>query len=83
MKDITFKNVTIHNYGTETGVNLTCMDGNYPDANKNGIANSYGIWARGLDGLKLINCKFYDDGGSKREKFVFDSSVQNVDTNAK
>lgn len=83
MKDITFKNVTIHNYGTEAGANLTCMDGNYPDANKNGIANSYGIWARGLDGLKLINCKFYDDGGSKREKFVFDSSVHNVDTNAK
>lgn len=82
MKDITFKNVTIHNFGTEAGKILTCMDGNYPDANKNGIANSYGIWARGLDGLKLINCKFYDDGNSKREKFVFDSSVQNVDTNA-
>jgi polygalacturonase len=83
MKDITFKNVIIHNFGTEAGANLTCMDGNYPDANKNGIANSYGIWARGLDGLKLIDCKFYDDGGSKREKFVFDSSVQNVDINAK
>jgi polygalacturonase len=83
MKDITFKNVTIHNYGTETGANLTCMDGNYPDANKNGIANAYGIWARGLDGLKLINCKFYDDGNSKREKFVFDSSTQHINTNAK
>jgi len=82
MKDITFKNVTIHNFGTEAGKILTCMDGNYPDANKNGIANSYGIWARGLDGLKLINCKFYDDGNSKREKFVWDSSVQNVNANA-
>lgn len=80
IKGITFKNITIHNYGTEAGANLTCMDGNYPDANKNGIANAYGIWARGLDGLKLINCKFYDDGGSKRQKFVFDTSVQNVDT---
>lgn len=83
MKDITLKNITIHNFGTEAGANLTCMDGNYPDANKNGIANAYGIWARGLDGLKLINCKFYDDGDSKREKFVFDGSVQNANINAK
>lgn len=82
IKNITFKNVTIHNYGTEAGANLTCMDGNYPDANKNGIANAYGMWARGLDGLKLINCKFYDDGGSKREKFVFDSSTEHININA-
>ncbi|WP_316823919.1 glycoside hydrolase family 28 protein [Pedobacter miscanthi] len=83
IKDITLKNVVIHNFGTDAGANLSCMNGNYPDANKNGIANSYGIWARGLDGLKLINCKFYDDGGSKREKFVFDASVEHVETNAK
>lgn len=82
MKNITLKNVTIHNFGTEAGNLLTCMDGNYPDANKNGIANSYGIWARGLDGLTLINCKLYDDGNSRREKFVFDSTVQQVDTSA-
>lgn len=83
MKDIILRNVTIHNLGTEAGAALTCMTGSYPDANKNGIANAYGIWARNLDGLKLISCKFYDDGGSKREKFVFDSSVANVDENAK
>lgn len=83
IKDITFKNITIHNYGTQAGANLTCMDGNYPDANKNGIANAYGIWARGLDGLNLVNCKFYDDGGSKREKFVFDASTAHINTNAK
>ncbi len=82
IKNITFKNITVHNFGTEVGAPLTCMNGSYPDANKNGIANSYGIWGRGLDGLKLINCKFYDDGGSKRQKFVFDGSVQHVDTNS-
>lgn len=83
MKDITFKNISIHNYGAEAGSTLTCMDGNYPDANKNGIANAYGIWGRGLDGLKLINCKFFDDGGSKRERFVFDNSTARINTDAK
>jgi len=83
MKDVVFKNVVIHNYGTKAGGNLSCMDGNYPDANKNGIANAYGIWARGLDGLKLINCQFYDDGGSKRQKFVFDPSTENISIDGK
>lgn len=82
MKDITLNNITIYNYGTISGDNLTCMDGSYPDANKNGEANAYGIWARGVDGLTLKNCEFYDKGGSKREKFIFDSSVQNIDTTA-
>ena len=80
MTKVTLRNVTVHNYGTQPGDNLRPMNGSYPDANKNGEANAYGIWARGVDGLTLINCTFYDDGGSKREKFVFDSSVENVKT---
>ena len=82
IKNVTLSNVTVHNYGTEAGAPLSFMDGSYPDANKNGIANSYGIFARGVDGLTLKNCQFFDDGGSKREKFVFESSVENVDTSA-
>ena len=82
IKNVTLSNVTIHNYGTAAGAALTPMSGDYPDANHNGIANGYGIWARGVDGLTLKNCQFTDDGGSKREKFVFDPSVQNVDTSA-
>jgi polygalacturonase len=82
IKNVTLSNVTVHNYGTEAGTALTPMNGSYPDANHSGIANAYGIWARGLDGLTLKSCKFYDEGGSKREKFVFDPSVQNVDTSA-
>ena len=80
MKNITLSNVTIHNFATKPGGNLTPMNGSYPDANKNGEANAYGIWARGVDGLKLKSMKFYDDGGSKREKFVFDKFVENVDS---
>lgn len=80
--DITLSNITVHNYGTEAGAALTCMDSSYPDANKNWIANAYGIWARGVDGLILKNCRFYDDGGSKQEKFVFNSSSQNMNLNA-
>ncbi len=72
IKAVTLRNVTIHNYGREAGAALTPMRGDYPDANHNGIANAYGIWARGLDGLTLKNCEFYDDGGSKRRQFVFD-----------
>ena len=79
---MTLSNITVHNVGTDAGTNLSAMKGSYPDANKNGAANAYGIWARGLDGLKLKNCQFFDDGGSKREKLVFDSTVQNVDATA-
>ena len=82
IKNVTLRNVTVHNYGTEAGAALAPMNGSYPDANHSGIANAYGIWARGLEGLTLKSCKFYDEGGSKREKFVFDPSVQNVDTSA-
>lgn len=80
--NVTLRNITVHDYGTVAGDNLTPMKGGYPDANHNGEANAYGIWARGIDGLNLQNCQFYDDGGSKRKEFVFDSSVQNVTTNA-
>jgi polygalacturonase len=82
IKNVTLRNVTVHNYGTETGADLTPMKGSYPDANHNGIANAYGIWARGVDGLKLQNCHFFDDGASNRKEFVYDSSVQNVTTSA-
>ena len=51
--DITLANVTVHNYGTKAGADLSCMTGGYPDAQYNGEANSYGISARGVDGLKL------------------------------
>ncbi len=78
IKNVTLNNVTVHNYGKDMGSNLTPMDGGYPDANHNGIANAYGIWARGVEGLTLKNCKFTDDGGSQREKFVF----QNVNASA-
>ena len=82
MTNVTLGNITVHNYGTEAGANLTFMNGSYPDANKNGMANAYGIWARGVVGLKLKCLIFFDDGGSKREKFVFDPSVENVDSSA-
>ena len=76
---VTLANVTVHNYGTKAGDTLTPMAGKYPDAHNNGLANAYGIWARGVDGLTLTGCKFYDDGGSKREPMVFQSSVEHVD----
>lgn len=69
------RNVTIMVGGTVDGGGLFYPRGDYNLARP-------GIWARGLDGLKLINCKFYDDGGSRREKFLFDTSVQHVDTKA-
>jgi len=80
MRDVTLRDITVRNFGTRTGANLTCMDGSYPDANKNGEANAYGIWARGVSGLKLECLKFYDEGRSKREKLVFDPSVEKVDS---
>ena len=76
--NVTLRNVTVDNYGTKPGADLTPMNGSYPDANHNGVADAYGIWARGLDGLTLENCHFYNPGGSKREKLVFDPTVQNV-----
>lgn len=82
MKNITLDNVTIHNFATKPGGNLTPMTGSYPDANKNGEADAYGIWARGVDGLKLKRMKFYDDGGSRRKRLVFDKSVEHVDSSA-
>jgi polygalacturonase len=82
MKDIRLSKITVHNYGAIKGNNLSCMSGGYPDAQYNGEANAYGIWARGVDGLKLECLDFYDDGNSKRKKFVFDASAQNVDSSA-
>lgn len=77
--NVKLTNVTIHNYGKDAGQQLSPMKGDYPDANKNGMANAYGIWARGVNGLTLESASFYDKGESKREKFVFDPSVENVD----
>jgi polygalacturonase len=82
MKDIRLSKITVHNYGAIKGGSLSCMTGGYPDAQYNGEANAYGIWARGVNGLKLECMDFYDDGGSKRRKFVFDASAQNVDSSA-
>ncbi len=78
MRNVTLSNVTVHNYGTKAGAALTPMNGKYPDAHNNGLANAYGIWARGVDGLTVTGCSFSDDGDSKREKFVFDPSVKHL-----
>ena len=79
---VTLSNITVHNYGKEAGQDLKPMTGGYPDANKIGMANAYGIWARGVNGLTLKSLNFYDRGGCKRQKTVFDTSVENVDTSA-
>ncbi len=80
--NVTLRNVTVYNDGTSAGADLSPMNGSYPDANKNGEADAYGIWARGLDGLTLENCQFYNRGASKREKFVFDATVQHANIQA-
>jgi polygalacturonase len=80
--NVTLRNVTVHDFGTDTGSSLKPMTGGYPDANKNGVANAYGIWARGVDGLKLQNVKLYDDGNSKRQEFFFGPSTKNIDSSA-
>jgi len=80
--NVTLSNVTVHNYGREAGGEISPMKGAYPDANKIGMANTYGIWARGVNGLKLRSLNFYDDGGSQRGKMHFDSSAENVDSSA-
>ena len=80
IQNVTLSNVTVHDYGTKAGADLNPMKGGYPDANHSGVANAYGIWARGVDGLTLKNCHFSDEGGSGRGRFVFDTSVQNVNT---
>ncbi len=77
--NVTLSNVTIHDDGTGAGTTLSCMKGGYPDANHNGEANAYGLWARGVAGLTLKGVHLHDDGGSKREKFVFDETVEHVD----
>ncbi len=82
IQHVTLARVTVHNYGTRAGGNLTPMTGQYPDANHNGLADAYGVWARGVDGLTLTGCKFFDEGGSRREKIVFDRSVEHVDSGA-
>ncbi len=82
MTNVTLSNVAVHNFATNPGTTLSCMKGSYPDANKNGEANAYGIFARGVVGLKLKSLKFYDQGGSKRQKLVFDDTVQSVDSTA-
>lgn len=78
--NVTLSNITVRNYGSSAGAALSCMKGGYPDANHNGEANAYGIWARGVDGLKLKSLRLYDQGESKREKLVFEDSVQHVDS---
>jgi polygalacturonase len=80
IKNITLNNVSVRNYESVAGVNLKCMNGGYPEVNAYGIANAYGIWARGVDGLKLKSCNFYNVGGSSRKKIVFDDTVTNVDS---
>ncbi|MEO5712565.1 MAG: glycosyl hydrolase family 28 protein [Luteolibacter sp.] len=84
IKNVTLSNIAVQNYGKEAGKDLSPMKGAYPDAhNNNGIANAYGIWARGVDGLKLKSMNFYDRGESKRQKMYFEpGSVENVDVSA-
>lgn len=78
MEDITLRNITVHNYSSNAGVNITCMSGNYPEVNNNGIARAYGIWARGVDGLDVVNCDFINDGGSTRPRTYYENTVSDV-----
>ena len=79
MRDVTLSNVTVHNFGSKAGGTPTPMTGRYPDAHNSGLADAYGLWARGVDGLTLKGCQFYDDGNSGRKRLVFDGSVEHVD----
>lgn len=78
MEDVTLNNITVYNYSSNAGVIPTCMSGNYPEVNNNGIANSYGIWARGIDGLDINNCDFINTGNSSRTRTYFDSTTADV-----
>jgi polygalacturonase len=78
MEDITLNNITVYNYSSNAGVIPTCMSGNYPEVNNNGIANAYGIWARGIDGLDINNCDFINTGNSSRTRTYFDSTTADV-----
>jgi polygalacturonase len=82
MTNVTLSNITVQNYGTKRGGTLSYMNGNYPDADKSGSADAYGIFARGVVGLKLKCLRFYDQGRSKRQKLVFEDTVKNVDSSA-
>ena len=78
IQHVTLAHVTVHNYGTKAGETPTPMTGRYPDAHNNGLADAYGVWARGVDGLTMTGCEFYNEGGSRRAKVVFDPSVEHV-----
>jgi hypothetical protein len=73
MEDVTLNNITVYNYSSNAGVNQTCMSGNYPEVNNNGIAAAYGIWARGIDGLDINSCDFINTGNSSRPRTYFET----------
>lgn len=75
IEDVTLNNITVYNYSSNAGVIPTCMNGNYPEVKNNGIANAYGIWARGIDGLDINSCDFINTGNSSRTRTYFESST--------
>jgi polygalacturonase len=46
IENITMEDITVHNYGTQSGRVPDEMDGGYPDPPRYGIADAYGLWAR-------------------------------------
>jgi polygalacturonase len=78
IKNITLKNITVSNYSTVSGTNLSCMGSGYPEVNAYGIASTYGIWARKLDGLQVINCNFINSGLASRPRTYYENTVSNV-----
>lgn len=78
MEDVTLNNITVYNYSSNAGVNQTCMSGNYPEVNNNGIAAAYGIWARGIDGLDINSCDFINTGNSSRPRTYFENTTADV-----
>jgi polygalacturonase len=79
IETVTLEDITIHNYGTNAGRVPDEMDGSYPDANRYGIADAYGLWARDTNGLILKgNINFYDDGNSGRAMTALWDNVTNI-----
>ncbi|TPG33901.1 glycosyl hydrolase family 28 protein [Flavobacterium pectinovorum] len=78
IEDVTLNNITVYNYSSNAGVVPTCMNGNYPEVKNNGIANAYGIWARGIDGLDINSCDFINTGNSSRPRTYFENTTADV-----
>ena len=58
------------------------MTGGYPDANKNGVANAYGILGARRGRFEADMLEFLRPGRKQTKRAVFDPAVQDVDTSA-